>query len=717
MSFFRLLVFAAGALVWAQKPITVETLQIDQPMAMEAAGAVWSPEGGRFVYRKNGALVVYDAAKQSSVAVVSSLKDVAGKAMKLKPMDPAFDWENRRVSESTLQWFPAGDALLLKEGGDLFRVALPGGEVTNLTNSADTERDAKLSPDGRWLSYRLGADLYAREVTSGREKRLTKDGSATMRNAQLDWVYPEELDLSTAHWWSPDGQRIAFLQFDVSPIGFYPHADLSKLPALAEPQRYPHAGTPNSRVKLFIVEVKNGKLREAQLGDLTQHLLARVHWLDAKRVAVHKFTRIQDQLSLMAVDAMNGKAEEILAEKAAAWINVNDVFSVEEGGKRMLRGSEKSGYLHLYLYDLSTKQETALTSGSFPVNELLAVDWKRGMVWISSAEQEALGRHIYRVNMATQKRELLTPAAGTWTASMPDNGAFALLTHSSGKEAPQRVLASGDGKVLKVLTERNRSLQAEYQLLAPEFLSVKAGDGETLYARLTKPAGFDAKKRYPAVVLVYGGPGPQTVRNVWAGISMEQVLAHRGFVVWQLDNRGSGNRGHLWEARLHRRFGRAELEDQKRGIAYLVDLGFVDRERIGMSGWSYGGYMTLYTLLNEPELIKAGISGAPVTNWRLYDTIYTERYLGLPKDNEQGYADSSVVNKAANLKGRLLLVHNLGDDNVLFQNMLQMTEALQRANKPFELQVYPLKSHGVSGALRPHLDATMVDFFERHLKN
>jgi dipeptidyl-peptidase-4 len=244
---------------------------------------------------------------------------------------------------------------------------------------------------------------------------------------------------------------------------------------------------------------------------------------------------------------------------------------------------------------------------------------------------------------------------------------------------------------------------------------VKAADGTLLYARLIRPAGFQADRKYPAIVFVYGGPHTQNVRNTWQGLSLEQVLAHRGFVIWQLDNRGSSGRGHRWESALYREFGVKELADQKEGLRHLVSMGFVDESRLGIYGWSYGGYMTLYSLLNAPDLFRAGVAGAPVADWRNYDTIYTERYLGLPSENAEGYRRSSPVHLAANLKAKLLLIHNIEDDNVLFQNTLQMSNALQRAGRPFEMMIYPQKAHAVTGPARSHMLDSIVTFLERTL--
>jgi dipeptidyl-peptidase-4 len=291
-----------------------------------------------------------------------------------------------------------------------------------------------------------------------------------------------------------------------------------------------------------------------------------------------------------------------------------------------------------------------------------------------------------------------------------------LDTFSSFQSPPRRSVFRTDGVEQAVFLEADRKPIEEYDLQPEQIVDVSTSDGASLHARLVRPAGFRPGRKYPAVVIVYGGPHAQDVVNEWMGPSTEQLLASRGFVIWQLDNRGSAGRGHRWETALFRNLGARELQDQKEGIERLVSMGFVDTSRLGIHGWSYGGYMTLYSLLYAPELFRAGIAGAPVTDWRNYDTIYTERYMGLPADNPDGYRRSSPVHFAAQLKAKLLLVHNVEDDNVLYQNTLQMADALQKAGKPFELMTYPLKTHGLSGPYRRHFLETLVSFFERTLK-
>ncbi len=710
---FLAIALAAPGVLAQKKPVTLDALT-RQPFPA-STGVLWSPDGKRFVQRQRDRLVLYDAASRQETTVLSlrSLEDAAAKT----PPDDTFGWQNRRVSEQPLQWTPDSKDLLAIAGGDLFLIKLEAGGWIQLTSTPFPERDAKLSPDGRSVSYRHNHDLYVMSIGGRKVSRLTLDGSATLWNAELDWVYPEELDLNTAYWWSPDSKSIAYLQFDVSREMIHPHVDLLGLFAKTEPQRYPKAGTPNASVRLGVVPASGGATRWLDLGELRDRLLARIYWIpDSSGVFVMRLNRIQNELHLLAAKTSTGASSLVLEEKDPYWINVKDEFRWLPKRQQFLWPSERDGWRHLYLHDRNGKQISRLTSGDWEVTGVAHLDEDAGRLWFLSTEASPLERHLYSAGLSGGDRRRLTQEKGTHSVTVSPNGEYWTDSFSSYAEPPRTLLRDASGAQVAVIREFDRKIQEEFEILPTEVVPFRGSDGTAFYGRLIKPAGFQPAKKYPAIVMIYGGPHAQTVRESWTGLSWDQVLAHRGFVIWQMDNRGSAGRGHLWEAKLHRRFGKQELEDQKQGIAHLLSLGFVDKERIGISGWSYGGYMTLYAMLHAPEIFRAGISGAPVTDWRHYDTIYTERYLGLPSDNSSGYRDSSPVHHTANLKGKLMLVHNFGDDNVLYQHNMQMQAELQKAGKHFELLVYPQKSHGVTGPLSRHMREAMTDFFERTLQ-
>jgi dipeptidyl-peptidase-4 len=717
---------AAALSLFAQaskKPVTLDALKTPaRPLAELRAGVSWSPSGKQFAFRRGEDLMIYDAATRTSKPLATGKEMKPVKATAAKPAEATpFDWENRRVRDENMQWTSDGKHLLYVSGGDLFWISTENIAPVQLTATEGAERDPKLSPDGKKVSFRRVHDLYVMDIESKKETRLTSNGTATLWNGELDWVYPEELDLGTAHWWSPDSKSIAYLQFDVSRIPLYPHAELLKPSPYAEPQRYPQAGDPNSDVRLGVVAISgNSATKWMDLGDTRDTwLIARIHWgLDSKNVYVHRLARIQNRLDLLKVSASTGAMTEVLRETDPYWINLADDFRFLSDGKRFLWTSERDGFRHIYLYSNDGRDSVQLTKGQWEVDSIAGVDEAAQTIYYVSTEPSPLERHVYSIKFDGTGKTKLSTKEGTNSVSMSPTCDYFLLTHSSLTSPSRTTLHAKNGSELGVYREGDRKQADEYDILPTELTSFKTSDGVTIYGRIIKPKGFQPGTKYPAIVSVYGGPHAQAVRNSWAGtVSWEQVMAHKGFVIWQCDNRGTANRGHAFEAAVFRKLGQKELEDQREGVKYLVSLGYVDPARIGIQGWSYGGFMTLNAMLNAGDVFKAGISGAPVTNFKNYDTIYTERYMGLPSENPDGYAGTNLPLKAGNLKGNLLLVHNFEDDNVLFQNMLQATEALQRNGKLFELMVYPQKAHGVSGGLRNHLNELMTSFFERTLKN
>jgi dipeptidyl-peptidase-4 len=709
-----LLVAIPLAAVAAKRPVTLDDVTATRTPRSGSGAITWAPDGKRFAFREGNSIWQYEVRSKLKKEIVS-LVLLREKAVKPAPAE-AFAWQNRRVAESSFQWSNSGSAMLVSADGDLFLVEIEKGEWKQLTATAEAERDPKLSPDGRLVAFRRREDLYCLEIASRKETRLTSDGSPTLLNGQLDWVYPEELDLGTAYWWSPDSKRIAYLQFDVSREPVFPQVDLLSARARLEPERYPKAGNPNADVRVGVVGAIGGETRWMDLGETRESLIARVDWLPGGQgLAVQRLNRIQNRLDLMIADPSTGAASLLLREQEPYWINVTDNYRFLKDGKPVLWSSEREGFRHLYLYTMEGKLAHTLTRGEWEITALAGVDEAAKAVYYVSTVQSPLERQLYRVGFDGKHPARLTPTKGTHTISMSPVCDFYLDSESSLTAPTQRTLHSKDGKQIAVYMEADRAAVDELEILPTEIVKFTTSDGALLYARLIKPAGFTPGKKYPAIVMIYGGPHSQNVRDIWSGASWDQALAARGFVIWQVDNRGSSGRGHRWESGIFRNFGAKELEDQVEGVRYLESLGFVDSARIGIHGWSYGGFMTLYALCNAPGVFRAGIAGAPVTDWRNYDTIYTERYMGLPQENRDGYRRSSVVEKAGDLTAKLLLVHNFGDDNVHFQNTLQMADALEKAGKQFELMVYPQKTHGVSGPVRKQMLEGMTQFFEKHL--
>ncbi|HEY3939482.1 MAG TPA: DPP IV N-terminal domain-containing protein [Bryobacteraceae bacterium] len=696
-----------------KKPITLDDV-VAQTHA-RGISPIWSPDGRTFAYEEKGRVYRYDVAErkakewfQSSALEKLAVHPAAGN-------DAA--WQNRRVGSESLQWFPDGKEMLAAEGGDLF-IVRANGKPEQITKTEVNEEDPKLSPDGKQVLYRWKSNLYVIDLKTRQPRQLTTDGTPTLLNGQLDWVYPEELEIHTATWWSPDSKRIAYFQFDVSREFMYPQTDLLGERAASEPERYPQAGTANALVKLGVLSLEDGATHWMDLGETSNTLLARVDWLpDSSRIAVERLNRVQDQLDLLFCNPASGAVHEVLHEASKTWINMEDnLFLLKSRPEFLWTSEHDNGFRHIYRYSDKGELLSQLTSGDWEVKSITAIDEGRERVYFMSSEASPLESQLYRVGFNGGARTRLTSEAGVHTVNANDGGSEFIDRFSSANRPPETVLRNASGEQVAVLQPADTKPLEEYDLLPSEIQKITTEDGTVLYGRLIKPAAFRQGVKYPLIVAVYGGPGVQAVRDEWQGIDWNQALAHRGYVVWQMDNRGSNGRGHRFEEPIFREMGTQEVADQRLGVEHVVELGFVDPERIGITGWSYGGYMTIHSMLRAPDLFKVGVAGAPVTDWHNYDTIYTERYMDLPAHNAAHYNVSSNVQNAAKLRGRLLIVHNFEDDNVLFQNTMQMANALERANKIFFMQIYPEKTHGVTGPIRKTLLEEMTTFFDENLK-
>ena len=590
-----------------KKPVTIASLSEGRPAHAGFGEVLWGPDGRRFAYTEDRKLMLYDvpAARKQELADLRKLQDKAV----AYAVPEAFGFVNRGVREQPIQWSGDGKQMLLAEGGDLFLLHLDAAASDQLTATPIPERDPKLSPDGRMVAFRRGHDLYAMEISSRKVTRLTTGGSATLLNGELDWVYPEELDLPTAYWWSPDSARIAYLQFDVSREWIYPQAALLPIPAVAEPQRFPQPGSPNAEVRIGVVPAAGGDTRWMDLGDPRGALLARVAWApDSRHVFAQRLNRVQNRLDLLSAEADSGAARVVLHEEDPYWINVNDVFRFLDDGRRFLWGSERDGFLHLYIYGADGRLEKQLNRGEWEVSSVAGVDEKSREVYYVSTDPSPLERQLWRVGLDGKHAQRLSSTPGTHTISMAPTCEYYIDTFSSLTQPPRRTLHTRNGAQAGVWRE---AAAQEHEILPTEIVRVKAPGGTLLYARLIRPQGFTQGKKYPVIVDVYGGPHMQAVRDAWSGATWDQAMAQRGYVIWQLDNRGSAGRGHAFESKVFRNFGTQELKDQELGVRHLVSMGFSDPARIGITGWSYGGYMTLFALHQRARTVPCRRRRAP----------------------------------------------------------------------------------------------------------
>ena len=687
------------------------------------AGLAWSPDGKQLGFFKNippsrlkesrTELWVMDVASGKSRLLVSSDK--------LESMLPA---QAARATQATglgrhapaqYQWAPDGTALLFQGPSSLAWFDLKTQTARPIVSGEQEIADPKISPDGRYVSFVRDHNLWLVSITDGKERALTQGGTQEVRKGELDWVCPEELDLLTAYWWAPDSSAIAYLEMDERKVAQYPLVDFTSPTGEAEEERYPPAGGANPIVRVLVAPIDGGQSRVVDTGDETDIYIARVNWLpDSKHLAIQRLNRSQTVLDLLFADVPSGQTRTALTEKDQYWINISDDLHFFKDGRRFLWSSERSGYRHLYLYDLDGKELAQLTKGEWEVSAVSGVDEGKGLVYFTSTQKSPLERHLYRVGLDGSGFTRLTNANGTHGINLsPDAGAF-VDAYSNSMNPPTQELMRVDGPLIAVINENKVAELADCHLQPVEFLSVRAHDGVQLNAMMIKPPDFSPARKYPLIVFTYGGPHAQVVLNAWGGNTFlwHQLMAKKGYIIFALDNRGSAGRGHLFEVPLHLRLGAQELSDQHDGVTYLKSLPFVDGNRIGIWGGSYGGHMTLHAMFEDPEDFKAGFAHAPVTDWHFYDSIYTERYLGLLRQNEKGYEESSPVKYAAQLKGKLLIAHGTGDDNVHFSNTLSLINELIKTGKYVEVLPFPGRGHGISDpAARRILMNRVMQFF------
>ena len=688
------------------KALTVERIYAQPSLSGRLTrGLAWTPDGKRLSYfeaKGSGREAKTELWVMDATSGERRLLVAADKLESILPVDTSRPTQATglgRRAPSQYQWAPGGAGILLEGPTALAWLDMKSQSGRTLVSGTAGIADPKISPDGRYVSFVRDHNLWLVNLADGKERAITQGGTEEIRKGELDWVYPEELDIKTAYWWAPDSSAIAYLEMDERKVSRYPLVDFSSPSGEVEMERYPAAGGANPIVRVFVAVLSGGEPRAMDTGAETDVYIPRVNWLtDSRHLGIQRLNRTQTTLDLLIANIATGKSHAALSENDPNWINLSDDLFFLKDGKRFLWSSERSGYRHLYLYDVGGKQLAQLTKGDWEVAAVDGVDEKNGLVYFAATEKSPLERQIYRVALDGSAFARLTKEDGTHAAVLAPNASAFLDTSSSAGGPPRQDLYRADGSRIAAINENKVSELVDYHLSPVEFVSVKTRDGVQLNASILKPPDFQPQKKYPVLVYTYGGPHSQVVRNAWGGATFlwHELMAQKGFIIFSVDNRGSAGRGHAFETPLHFRLGAQELSDQRDGVRYLKSLPYVDANRIGIWGWSYGGHMTLHAMFEAGDDFKAGFAGGPVTDWRYYDSIYTERYLGLPQKNEKGYQDSSPVKYAAQLKGKLLIAHGTGDDNVHFANTLSVINDLIEAGKYVEVLAFPGRGHGVS---------------------
>ncbi|EQB14505.1 peptidase S9 [Sphingobium quisquiliarum P25] len=659
-----------------------------------------------------------DSATGAERMLVDSKK--TGSGAELSEAEKMQRERDRSVAGSTgivsYDWAPDGKSILVPVDGDLYLAKLDG-QVTRLTQTPDGELNGVVSPKGGFVSFVRGGNLFVQPM-DGQERQLTDGASDTVSWGVAEFVAQEEMDRRTGYWWSPDDRMIAVARVDESPVGIVTRTAIGGEGTRVYQQRYPAAGSPNALVDLYVMKPDGSGKVKVDLGPNADIYLARVDWSkDGRTLYVQRQSRDQKTLDLLAVDPATGRGRIVLTEKAKSWINLSNNFhSLGDGS--FLWWSEKSGHGHLYHVDGS--RWTALTSGDWEVRDLIGVDEANGNVYFTGNKETPLEQQLYAVPLRGKGPVRQLTSSGWWNDAVMDGAATRLVVSRSNVDQPKQVyLADREGKRVRWLSENaiaGNHPYAPYLAIhaRTRFGTLKAADGATLYTRIMTPP-LEPGKRYPVFMLHYGGPGAgRVVTNQWSS-PIYQYLVDRGWIVFAVDNRGTPDRGKAFEDQLYRAMGTVEVDDQLKGVEWLKTQPYVDPRRIATYGWSYGGYLSLKLLEKAPGVFSAAIAGAPVTRWELYDTHYTERYLGMPQDKPSAYPASGALEDAAKISDPLLIIHGMSDDNVVFDNATALIARMQAAAVPFEMMVYPGQTHRVGGpGVSVHLWRTIEDFLSRH---
>ena len=644
----------------------------------------------------------------------------------LEPEDPIEEpgWPNA-IS-------PDGRYATYEKSGDILLLDLRNSSVETIAATEAEESAARFSPDGSWLAFIRDNDIFAIHLDDREEKRLTEDGSGTILNGTLSWVYWEELfnRADRGYAWAPDSSAIAYLQTDESGVGemHYVHYE-PNLPRVIH-QRHAKPGAANPRVRAGVVSLEDGTTNWIDFGGTLYEYIARFQWLpDSRHVAVQTMNRDQTRLDIYVANAETGDAGHLLRETNDGWVNVHDDLHFLPTSDAFVWRSERSGYSHLYQFDMDGELINAVTSGNWALRPsggppgmsqaVMAIDDKGGSIWFTALEKDSTERHLYRAGLDGTELRRLTEADGAHSILFSPDGRHFLNAHSSLDTPPSLRVHNSDGDLLAMIAEPDESTVARFDLLPWEQFTIEASDGFEMPAMMLKPRFFDPDRQYPVLVYVYGGPSAPTVSNAWQGRSRglyHQLLAENGAIVFYVDNRSAAGKSKNDANTIVRQlYGPVELSDLLDGIAWLKSQPFVDPDRVGIWGWSGGGTMTLQSMTSSEEFV-AGAAVAPVTDWHYYDTLYTERYMKRPQDNEEGYESTSHVKRAADLHGRLMLVHGTYDDNVHPQNSWAFSDALIEAGITFDMMIYPMRKHGISDdAAQAHVYTSMFEFWKRNL--
>ncbi|HLY43248.1 MAG TPA: alpha/beta fold hydrolase [Terracidiphilus sp.] len=702
-------------------PLTVEKIFAHGPLTGETPDDIsWSPDGQHLSYMDGGELVDLDPATGKGHVLVSRAKIASLEGAKASERDRD---HRARYGQASYEWAPDSKHLLFDSSGRLWVYDTTNGTGVEIGFTGEASGDdPKFSPNGEYVSFVRNHGLTVLRVKgSGTSASvLAPSPNEATLNGEVDWVYEEELDVRSNYFWSPDSKSLAFLQMNEADVPLYPITDWIPTHPSVYLQRYPQPGDPNPNVRVGVISATGGRVIWIHLPmQEGADYIPRFGWLDRKNLWIELLTRDHKHRTIYFAEASTGQAHQVLDISDAKFLDENYDVSVADGTIVLTNWSDGHNQIYLYRYDQNHPADTManldkqLTKGDSEVAAVSNVDHEGKTVYYASNAGNPLEKQVWQVSFDGEQKQL-SSGAGEHDANFAHHGDAFVDKFSTRMQPPEFEVCRGSEKCSVFWSTHALD---PYELRAPEQMEVKASDGETLYATLLLPAGEKSAASVPLIVNPYGGPGPQEVADRWSdAILFDELLAEHGFAVLHADNRGTGMRGGEFAQAAYRNFGPVQLQDQLTVIdAALAKYPELDPKRLGWWGWSWGGTFTLYAMTHS-DRFRAGVSVAPVTDWRDYDSIYTERYMGLPSENPDGYKDLSVVNSAAKLKGHLLMVHGTGDDNVHMENTIQFIQKLIEADLPYDLQLYPRKTHSISGGdVKTHLYNRILSHFEQYL--
>lgn len=726
---FAVFLAAIACAFAAAQELTVQSIYAPNGLTGRAPDTVkWSPDGKKvsyFLHQEQGEradLYYIDVTSGKPAVLVASERIAAMKPPVSTAKDDREKDNRERYRVAGYHWAPDSEHILFDANGQLWYYTLSTGKSVALSGPGDSAGDPKFSADGKRLSYLRNRNLVVKDVDGGAEKALTSDGNDNLLNGEVDWVYSEELEARSNYFWSPDSSTIVFMQMNEAKIPTYPITDFIPQHPTVYQEKYPKVGDANPEVQLGVVSASGGgSVKWIHLTDEKDMYIPRFGWVRDGVIWATVLNRAQNQLDLYFVDAASGKSRRVLSEKSDTWIETDDNFQILKSADKFIWPSWRDGHTHLYLYSFDkanplaadAKLANQITKGDFEVFDINGVDDATGTLFVTTNAGDARQRHLCSVKLDGSGFQVLTKG-GTHQATVAPNARYYVDHFSATMTPPQLSFCAISGSCN--IFWQSKSVDP-YKLVAPQFVDFKAEDGTVLHGQIFLPPD-SAGKKIPLLNNPYGGPHGQSVRDAWGGANFlfNQILMRDGIAVLVVDNRGMGARGKKFAAALMHNFGEVEIKDQLDSIDQaLAKFPQLDGSRMGWWGWSYGGYMTLMAMTHS-DRFKAGIAVAPVTDWRDYDSIYTERYGGLVPQFDEAYKKGSPLTYAANLKGHLLEVHGTSDDNVHMQNTMQMINAFINAGKQFDLQLYPRKTHSISGpGTRVHLFTRIESFFHREL--